>query len=228
MALSETVQDWSVWLSIIANGTRVLELGVLGFAGYQVWANRGERQRAEAEAARVRQKAAEFQAWQVVNSAQGKGGSGGRIDALQDLNTHGVSLAGVRADGAWLERVQLPGAHLEASSFRGANLRGANLQRAFLGGADLADAALVGADLRGAVLKGATLRGALLATADLRGADLAQLLDWHEIRTMSYCNIDGIRNAPAGFRDWALEQGAVDALSPEPQAPHFSTEWRSA
>src|SRR5581483_10802597 len=27
-----------------------------------------------------------YQAWQVINTAQGKGGSGGRIEALQELN----------------------------------------------------------------------------------------------------------------------------------------------
>ena len=33
---------------------------------------------------RVKQK--HYQAWQVINTAQGKGGSGGRIEALQELN----------------------------------------------------------------------------------------------------------------------------------------------
>src|ERR1700722_1144472 len=36
-----------------------------------------------------------FQAWQVINTAQGKGGSGGRIEALQDLNEDHVPLVGV-------------------------------------------------------------------------------------------------------------------------------------
>lgn len=31
-----------------------------------------------------------YQAWQVINTAQGKGGSGGRIDALQELNADNV------------------------------------------------------------------------------------------------------------------------------------------
>src|SRR5882762_9829400 len=33
---------------------------------------------------RVKQK--HYQAWQVINTAQGKGGNGGRIEALQELN----------------------------------------------------------------------------------------------------------------------------------------------
>src|SRR5438552_11527553 len=33
-----------------------------------------------------RTQARHYQAWQVINTAQGKGGSGGRIDALAQLN----------------------------------------------------------------------------------------------------------------------------------------------
>jgi hypothetical protein len=37
---------------------------------------------------RIKQK--HYQAWQVINAAQGKGGSGGRIDALEELHQDGV------------------------------------------------------------------------------------------------------------------------------------------
>jgi hypothetical protein len=33
---------------------------------------------------RIKQK--DYQAWQAINTAQGKGGSGGRIEALEELN----------------------------------------------------------------------------------------------------------------------------------------------
>src|SRR5579864_3227078 len=33
-----------------------------------------------------RKKQKHYQAWQVINTAQGKGGSGGRIEALHELN----------------------------------------------------------------------------------------------------------------------------------------------
>ena len=39
---------------------------------------------------RIKQK--HYQAWQTINFAQGKTGSGGRIQALQELNEDGVSL----------------------------------------------------------------------------------------------------------------------------------------
>lgn len=39
-----------------------------------------------------RRKAAQYEAWQVINSAMGQTGSGGRIQALEDLNKDGVDL----------------------------------------------------------------------------------------------------------------------------------------
>jgi len=43
-----------------------------------------------------------YQAWQVINTAQGKGGSGGRIEGLQELNADRVPLIGVDVSGAFL------------------------------------------------------------------------------------------------------------------------------
>src|SRR5216683_4496714 len=58
---------------------------------------------------RIKQK--HYQAWQVINTAQGKGGSGGRIEALQELNADGIPLVGVDAAGAFLQGVRLRGAN---------------------------------------------------------------------------------------------------------------------
>src|SRR5438270_12989737 len=55
---------------------------------------------------RIKQK--HYQAWQVINTAQGKGGNGGRVEAMQELNTDRVSLAGIDVAGAFLEGVALP------------------------------------------------------------------------------------------------------------------------
>src|SRR5437764_14331483 len=49
-----------------------------------------------------RTKQKHYQAWQVINTAQGKGGSGGRVEALQELNQDGISLVGVDLSGAFL------------------------------------------------------------------------------------------------------------------------------
>jgi hypothetical protein len=177
----------------------------------------------------VARKAANYQAWSVVNTAQGKGGSGGRIDALQDLNRNGVSLAGVRLDGAWLVGIALPGAQLGHASLRDTNLTGADLQGANLEAADLTSADLRGADLRGAFLKAATLVGAQLGTADLRGADLVDLRDWRGIGSASYLQIEGVRHPPAGFRQWALEQGAVEGTAPVDESAEsgYSTHFKA-
>jgi hypothetical protein len=167
----------------------------------------------EAEAAIVALKAAHYQAWAVVNSAQGKGGSGGRIDALQDLNQGQVSLAGVRLDGAWLEGIALPGARLSHASLREANLKGANLQGANLEGADLTGVNLTGANLSDALLKGVNFTGALLGAADLRRADLAAAFGWDAMGNATYLQIDGVPPRPRGFRAWALGHGAVEGES---------------
>ena len=227
---SREVPAWAFWLQQSWAGAELL---ALVFAAYQLWARRTERRRAEAEAAVLALKAANYQAWSVVNSAQGKGGSGGRIDALQDLNRHGVSLAGVRLDGAWLEGIALPGAGLRRAGLSGANLTGATLTNANLEGGDLTGVNLTGANLQGAFLKSANVAGAQLGTADIRGADLSDLRGWQELRTVTWLQIDGIKHAPLGFRQWALEHGAVegdgtaDADSANAEQQGYSTHYRA-
>src|SRR3954449_997762 len=71
--------------------------------------------------ARVKQR--HYQAWQVINTAQGKGGSGGRIEALQELNTDGVPLVGVDVADAYLQEVRLVDGDLRRSDFRGTDLK---------------------------------------------------------------------------------------------------------
>jgi hypothetical protein len=176
---------------------------------------------------RLKQK--HYQAWQVINTAQGKGGNGGRIDALRELNADHVSLVGVDAGGAFLSGIQLERAHLErsdlhATDLRNSNLRfakltysnlqSANLRQAMLAGADLSNAEMQDADLNQAVLANAKLTGVDLSRADLRYADL-QGADWKEIQSLKLANIYGIRNAPPEFLAFALQHGAVNLSSDE-------------
>jgi hypothetical protein len=109
-----------------------------------------------------RQKQKHYQAWQVINTAQGKGGSGGRIEALQELNLDHVPLVGVNAAGAFLQGVQLQGANLFRADLEAADLRDANLQAV-----DLEYANLTFANFRQANLSGAKLASAVLQDADL-------------------------------------------------------------
>src|SRR5215831_2737687 len=90
-----------------------------------------------------RMKQKHYQAWQVINTAQGKGGSGGRIDALEELLRDGVSLIGVDLSNAFLAGIDLRGAELTRSSFHSADVRDSDFRQA-----DLTDADLGWANLR--------------------------------------------------------------------------------
>jgi hypothetical protein len=175
---------------------------------------------------RIKQK--HYQAWQVINTSQGKGGSGGRIDALQVLNADGVALIGVDVSTAYLQGVDLSRADLTRSNFnsvdaRNSNLRSANLTAADLRSANfresnlqnarLTDADLTGADLNSATLVGADLTRANLDNVDLRNTDLRSIR-WQDIRSMKMANLAGVRNAPDGFLQWALQHGAIQDASP--------------
>ena len=205
--------DSAMIIDALANLVKFWQIIIFVFGAYQFWANRRERLAAD----KVRNVQAltdsNYQAWQVVNSAQGKGGSGGRVDALANLVRNGQSLAGVNVDGAWLEGIDLRGANLQFASLRDANLQGADLTQANLKGADLSGANLTAATLDGAVLAGATVHATRLSAASLRATDLGDLHDWEHIRTITYARLRELQRAPAGFRDWARAQGAEDQIT---------------
>jgi hypothetical protein len=176
---------------------------------------------------RTRQK--HYAAWAVVNSAQGKGGSGGRIEALTELNKDHVALTGLDASAAFLQGIELPHAMLSRCSFQAAdlresvlrsanltfcNLRSANFRNADLDRAQLSDADLSDSDLTSANLSSANLARVDLSNADLRDANLAAV-KWKEIASMRLANVFGVRNAPDGFLQFALAHGAVSAQSDE-------------
>ena len=174
---------------------------------------------------RIKQK--HYQAWQVINSAQGKGGSGGRIDALEELHHDGVPLVGVDVSNAFLQGVDLNGANLLRANFRSADIRdgsfvgsqledadltSANLRHADSQRADFHNANLEDADLFGANLGQADLTGAHLAKADLRNTDLHGA-NWQEIAEIKLANVFGVKNPPTGFLEWAARMGAVSIES---------------
>jgi hypothetical protein len=174
---------------------------------------------------RIKQK--HYQAWQVINSAQGKGGSGGRIDALEELHQDGVPLVGVDVSDAFLQGVDLNGASLLRANFRSADIRdgkfvgshlayadltATNLRHADLRKADLQNANLEDADLFGGDLGQADLSGARLGKADLRNTDLSGI-KWQEIAEIKLANVFGVKNAPRGFLEWAAKMGAVSIQS---------------
>jgi hypothetical protein len=174
---------------------------------------------------RLKQK--HYQAWQVINTAQGKGGNGGRIEALQELNADGIPLVGVDVSGAFLQGIHLRSARLSRSNFSAADLRDSNLNSADMSDADLRSANfrdstlrnahfehadLTEADLSGADLSGADLSGTILTHADLRDTNLANL-KWHDVLNLKNANIFGVKNAPEGFVAYALKRGAIQIES---------------
>lgn len=64
------------------------------------------------------------------------------------------------------------------------------------------------ADFAGAELRDADLTGASLKDTDLEGAD-PEGVKWGQLRSAKGMNVYEVRKAPAGFREWALGQGAV-------------------
>ncbi len=172
---------------------------------------------------RLKQK--HYQAWQVINTAQGKGGSGGRIEALQELDEDGVPLVGVDVSGAFLQGIRLPNARLiranfnaadarnsdfENSDFLTANLHAANFRNSNLSSTKFQDADLGEADFCSSNLSSANLAGATLDGADLRNTDLSNM-NWRGIKGVKGTNLQGVRNAPSGFLEWATQNGAVTA-----------------
>jgi uncharacterized protein YjbI with pentapeptide repeats len=172
---------------------------------------------------RLKQK--HYQAWQVINTAQGKGGNGGRLDALQELNEDHVPLVGVDVSEAFLQ-----GLHLEKADLARANLNAADVRNAVLPAIDFSDANLRSANFRDSNCRSASFRGATLDDADFSGADLSNAdfsgttmantdlhntdirgIDWAHIVGIKGANIARIRNAPEGFVAWALKNGAVQS-----------------
>ena len=170
-----------------------------------------------------RKKQKHYQAWQVINTAQGKSGSGGRILAMEELNADKIPLVGVDVSKAALQGLRLKNANLVRADFEAADLRdcvfdgahmevanllNANLRNGKLRGVHLRDSSLENADLFGADLTDADLSNTTLKEADLRFADLTGI-KWDGILSVEAANIFGIKNAPSGFREWALAHGAV-------------------
>lgn len=170
-----------------------------------------------------------YQAWQVINTAQGKGGSGGRIEALQELNNDGIPLVGVDVSGAFLQGVHLGKARLLRSDFSAADVRNSDFKNA-----DLQDSDLRSANFRHSTFQNASLLRVRMDDADFEGTDFSQadlsgaILDdtdlrftalrsarWSGILSIKGANVYGVRDAPDGFVEWAIRHGAVQMQSDE-------------
>jgi hypothetical protein len=170
---------------------------------------------------RLKQK--HYQAWQVINTAQGKGGSGGRIEALQELDRDGVPLVGVDVSGAFLQGIRLARAHMVRSNlnavdarnsdfhgadFTASDLQWGNFRHSNFSGTNLKDADLSNADFCFANLSGANFDGATLDGSDLGKSDLNDIR-WQKIKSLKGANLGQVHNPPSGFLEWATEHGAT-------------------
>ncbi len=170
-----------------------------------------------------------FNAWQTITSAQGQSGSGGRIEALEFLNSRPLRFPWIgwtkkgwywdrqkqecilkRLRGLRWQRQPLVGlsapsnAYLVSILLCGANLRVADLIGANLSGANLRVANLIEANLEGANLEGANLSGADLIGANLSGARLrlADLSRAHLSRAdLEGANLSGAHLSRADLRE---------------------------
>ena len=216
--LSYLLGNWAFLEVLEYLGTFSILLGVILF-----FAETGDREKQK-----------HYQAWQVINTAQGKGGSGGRKEALQELAADHVDLVGVDVNDAFLMGVRLPQANLARASLRGTDLRAAILERA-----DLQYADLTSANIRNGSFAKASLRYTVFTDGDLNGCDLTEAdcddadfsgadlrncelknLNWKGIKGIKMANVFGVKNAPQGFIPWAMQHGAV--------AIESDAEWEAA
>ena len=209
--LSYLLANWSFLEVLEYLGTLSILLGVILY-----FAESGDRQEQR-----------HYQAWQVINTAQGKGGSGGRREALQDLVADGVDLVGVDVSDAFLMGVRLTRANLARASLRGADLRMAVFDQADLKYADLSSANIrngsmikteldyalfADSDLNGCNLTEAHCEDSDFSRADLRNCELKNL-NWKGIKEVKFANLFGVKDAPEGFIAWAMKNGAVSIES---------------
>ncbi len=160
------------------------------------------------------------------------------------VSLHGIDLSGAFLDDIALEKTNLimsnfKRATLNNAKFSGATMFAAHFQGAHGGsvdfaGADLSyvdlavvhflhpcfvDASLAHANLEFANLHEADLRRCDLEAAHLRGAnlygaDVAGIRNWQTIVNLEHANILGVKNAPEGFREWAIGKLGAEEIQP--------------
>ena len=135
-------------------------------------------------------------------------------------NLRGTNLEGIYLGRSDLQEVNLQRTNLERADLSWSNLKGAKLVDAWLKGANLEGIYLGRSDLQKAHLQQANLERAVLGESNLhearlQGANLKHTKDWEEIKSIEGANITDVKNAPDGFVEWALDNGAIDENAEE-------------
>src|SRR5262245_36395832 len=163
--------------------------------------------------------------------------------ANDKVSLHGIDLAGAFLDDLDLEHTNLvmsnfKRATLNNAGFEHATMFAAHMQGSHGGavdftGADLsyADFAVVHflrprfvhanlaranfefANLHEANMSSCDLEGAHLRGANLYGADLSGIKNWKTIQSLEHANILEVKNAPHGFREWALKEMHAEEIT---------------
>lgn len=112
------------------------------------------------------------------------------------------------------------GVDLEGAMLSGVSLKQVDLHEIYLPEANMQDASLFGCDFTNAQLDHANLMRADLTEtifsptsllgANLMFANMQSVKGWDKVTAITLANIHGIKNAPDGFRSWAIAHGAVD------------------
>ncbi len=117
-------------------------------------------------------KTKQFQAWQVINTAAGQTGSGGRELAMIDLIKDHVSMDGVNIENAWLQYADLSNGDFSSANFSNTRISGVEFRKANFSFANFKQSVLFDIDFSSAVLEGADFDKAQMFRVNLAGTDL--------------------------------------------------------
>lgn len=119
-----------------------------------------------------------------------------------------------KLNSARLDGMSMRFSFADSADFIGSDLRNATIVFSNLVGAQFEKANLQGTlfsacNLEDSDFSGANLAGATFVRSQLRGANLNGIRNWRKIASIEGTNLYGVKNAPAGFVEWAIGRGAV-------------------
>lgn len=122
---------------------------------------------------------------------------------LEGIDLTHISLMKANLVNSKFGNTTLHYARLDNSDLTYANLSYAKLNWCSLSNSDLTNANLTAADLDGVDMNGVNFKN-----ADLSYCNLSDIKSWNQISNIENAIISNVENAPDGFIDWAIENGA--------------------
>ncbi|WP_196387773.1 pentapeptide repeat-containing protein [Vibrio cidicii] len=116
---------------------------------------------------------------------------------------------GVNLDSALLSSIQV-----NQIDFRKSVLVDANASNAIITYSSFKGVKLDRSNFSNSKLLGSDFSQASMFAMDLTGADLSGI-KWDKDTVITYANIHDVKNAPEGFYDWAIDNGALDEPNKE-------------